>query len=118
MFLEHGHHHGAHRDDPLPVLSSVLQRPFEQDGRQATAAELGIDFGVVEDPLIAAVCVIGEADFLAGHGDGVLTVLGRDGDFCAGLVDCHVCSFGFGRDLGTSRVVGMGGAGSRVTEPW
>lgn len=59
MLVEDRNDHGAHRDDALARGSCVLQGFLHEDGRQAPSAERRIDFGVVEDALIAAVDVSG-----------------------------------------------------------
>ena len=71
MLLEHRVDHGAHRDDPFAGVPRGMQRLFEKDGRQATSAELWIDDGVVENPLVATVGEVGVADGFAVDGNGV-----------------------------------------------
>ena len=117
MLLEHGDDHGAHRNNALALIPRRVQRFLDKNGRQATSAVRGVDLGVVEDALIATVGEVGEADGLAIDGNGVPTLLRGDlvgAPVLSAVIGCSVLS-GVGR--GRSRVVGSGGAGSRVTEP-
>lgn len=117
MFVEHRDDHGADRDDALAVRSRLLQRFLDENGRQPATAELRVDFGVVEDPLTATVEVAGEANGSTLDRDRVPALLGGDRGLRTGFVGGHPASFRFDACLGSSRVAGSGGAGSRASVP-
>ena len=89
MLFDEGSDHRAGRDDTLSVGPGGLQRFVDQNRGQAASAELLVDLGVEENPLITPVGDGRQADGLAVDRDGVLPVLGADGGFGAGFIECH-----------------------------
>ncbi len=73
----------------LPSARVVSSASGNQNAGQPASAEPFVDFGVVENPLVAAVGDGGEPDGFAVDGDRVLPLGGADGGLGAGLIGRH-----------------------------